>query len=389
MYRSTIVCGVIYYVFLGNNVLAQWVIEDEGCRTPDRGVGNCISVRDCAPMKTLLQNLKRPVPASVSRQIQAYTCGSQDGAVKVCCPQGPIVLNQLQTINRNEPPDVSNHPNLDLLPGFQECGAIDNKHRIVNGKDAGLREFPWMALLQYRTRRGLGFNCGGTIINDRYILTAAHCITQLKNSQLLQVRVGEYDLRNDTDCVTENNTLKCNPPIQDLRIEEVIPHPEFNTGDSFSNDIGLLRVNRIRLNRENVQPICLPLGKKRNKIYNKVLVAGWGVVDTSTGRTSDVLQFVSLPVADRATCNATYRNHNIGLTYKQICAGATTDNKDSCPGDSGGPMMGADVNDDFSAIYIQQGIVSFGPRFCGLPGYPGVYTLVAHYMDWILDNIKP
>lgn len=70
-----------------------------------------------------------------------------------------------------------------------------------------------------------------------------------------------------------------------------------------------------------------------------------------------------------------------------MCAGGK-DKKDSCPGDSGGPMLAAAyINDE--TRYVQQGVVSFGHKFCGTQGYPGVYTRIAYYMDWILDKIKP
>lgn len=75
------------------------------------------------------------------------------------------------------------------------------------------------------------------------------------------------------------------------------------------------------------------------------------------------------------------------ITGKQLCAGGSNQ-KDSCPGDSGGPLHAAAyIFDDIRLV--QQAIVSFGPRLCGLEGYPGVYTRVACYMDWILDNMEP
>lgn len=87
-------------------------------------------------------------------------------------------------------------------------------------------------------------------------------------------------------------------------------------------------------------------------------------------------------------CQKAYAaDRRVKITEKQICAGGKS-KKDSCPGDSGGPMqLPGYVNDDVR--YVQQGVVSFGPRECGLEGYPGVYTRVAYYMDWILDNMKP
>lgn len=100
------------------------------------------------------------------------------------------------------------------------------------------------------------------------------------------------------------------------------------------------------------------------------------------------MQRVDLPVVSLEACQKTYQaQQNIRLTNKQLCAGGK-DQKDSCSGDSGGPLQAAAyINDE--TRYVQQGVVSFGPRFCGLDDFPGVYTKVAYYMDWILDTIKP
>lgn len=371
----TLILGVGY---------AQWIVEDDGCRTPDRGVGNCISLVQCAPMVNVLKSLKRPISQSILKKLQAYTCGTEDGGVKVCCPSGPIIVDPQSTPNPKPdgPPDVSNHKNLYLLP--KNCGYLDADNKIINGEDAYLNEFPWMALLRYKGKRGVTFNCGGTIINKNYILTAGHCITGL-SSELVAVRVGEHSINNDTDCEVLNNKRTCNPPVQDLKIEEVIPHPKFGTS-SFLNDIGLIRVSTINLDLVNARPVCLPL--TRQKDYKRVIVTGWGVTNTETGQTSDILQKVSLPIADKQSCTKTYKSHNIVLGDSQICAGGAQ-NKDSCPGDSGGPMLAAIIDDTQTSKYVQEGVVSFGPKYCGITGYPGVYTLVRYFMDWILDNMKP
>ncbi|KAJ8965978.1 hypothetical protein NQ314_003806 [Rhamnusium bicolor] len=87
-------------------------------------------------------------------------------------------------------------------------------------------------------------------------------------------------------------------------------------------------------------------------------------------------------------CQDAYKSDpRVQISYKQICAGGKNE-KDSCRGDSGGPMQIASyLNEEIR--YVQQGVVSFGHRFCGIEGFPGVYTRIAYFMDWILDNIKP
>lgn len=93
-------------------------------------------------------------------------------------------------------------------------------------------------------------------------------------------------------------------------------------------------------------------------------------------------------MVNTSQCQTVYKDQpRVRISHKQLCAGGR-DDKDSCPGDSGGPLHAAVYlyND---IRYAQYGIVSFGPKFCGLQGFPGVYTRVIYYMNWILDNIMP
>ncbi|CAH1181758.1 unnamed protein product [Phyllotreta striolata] len=367
----------------GNSNNGQHHGSRYNCKTPNDADGSCIVVRRCKPMLEALQFVGRPVPQSVSQEVNRYVCGSDNGETKICCPDGTITLNGGGS--DSGPPDVSRHRNLGLLP--YDCGYLDDANdKIRNGQNAELNEFPWMALLGYRSSKGVQFQCGGTIINERYILTAAHCIKSSQNPYT--VRVGEYNLATRNDCVTMiNGKVKCTPGVQNVAVEQNIVHPDYNSY-TISNDIALIRVHKININLENIRPVCLPLGDLRNSKPSYYIVTGWGVVDIESGRTSDILQKVSLKTIDLKTCSNIYKSQSrVKLTEKQICAGGKN-NQDACPGDSGGPIHEATFFNE-AARYIQQGVVSFGPRECGLEGYPGVYTNVAYYMDWILDNLKP
>uniref|UniRef100_A0A6P7FL11 CLIP domain-containing serine protease n=1 Tax=Diabrotica virgifera virgifera TaxID=50390 RepID=A0A6P7FL11_DIAVI len=384
--------------FFGNSLLFMcfmvavksqgfWGNANQGCRTPTGETGDCIPARQCRALITVLQTVKRPLTPSVTKQLNAYYCSFAYNMANVCCPQGPIILQDDSSQEvQQDPPDVSNHRNLRLLP--PDCGYLDIPNKIRNGQNAEINEFPWMTLLRYRTSTGAEFRCGGTIINNKYILTAAHCITRLKDP-LLDVRVGEYNTSSVIDCVMDQNGIaKCiNDPIQNLAIEEIIPHPEFNP-NVIANDIGLLRVSRMNINAENARPVCLPLGEHRLDEFRRVTVTGWGYTDSYAEVKTDVLQKVDLPIVPINRCREAYKGQSskARLTYKQLCAGGQN-NQDACPGDSGGPLQVARLVDG-SARYIQHGVVSFGPRECGFEGFPGIYTRVAYYMDWILDNMR-
>ncbi|XP_025833724.1 CLIP domain-containing serine protease 2-like isoform X2 [Agrilus planipennis] len=389
--ENFVILSVLQLSFLLVSTFAQdIVVDDDGCRTPDRGVGTCTPIKQCAPMVQFLFNIPKPISQKNADFIRTYYCGYDRDSVKVCCPKNPIVVtdrDQPVTDNRIDPPDVTNHRNINLV-NSDLCGPMNQFDRILNGNKTSLFDFPWMALLSYQIGRIRDFRCGGTLINSKYVLTAAHCVTNLGTKQLIGVRLGEHNIDTAQDCEDYQGRVICSPPVQDFAVAEILSHPDYNTRE-YTNDIGLIRLRgEANLEPENVKPICLPTIKPISQMdlsQINVTVTGWGVTERGT-RSPDLLQ-VFLPVIDQETCKNTYKNSAVPITHKQACAGGKNQ-RDSCGGDSGGPMqIPAAYQGD--ARYFQVGIVSFGPKVCGREGFPGVYTRVAHYMDWILDNLKP
>ncbi|XP_075983210.1 serine protease ea-like isoform X2 [Anticarsia gemmatalis] len=287
--------------------------------------------------------------------------------------------------NKNGPRDIESHPNLRLLP--QKCGTIE-RDRIWGGNRTELYEMPWMVLLSYSSPRGPKLSCGGTIINERYILTAAHCVSFLGPNLVLDgVILGEYDIRQDPDCQMSDGLEFCAPRVINATVERVTAHPGYAPA-TLVDDIALVRLSQpIDFTKDNLKPLCLPVNRK---LQNEALpghngvVAGWGV--TEDGLQSPVLLSVSLPIIGTKECQDAY-NGSLQIKETQICAGGVKD-KDSCGGDSGGPLMYPGTFANYGVRYIQRGIVSFGSKRCGIAGFPGVYTNIAYYMDWILDNMR-
>lgn len=104
-----------------------------------------------------------------------------------------------------------------------------------------------------------------------------------------------------------------------------------------------------------------------------------------TGSESDVKLKVTVPVVSNSECDSVFSRVSRRISQKQLCAGGIA-GQDSCRGDSGGALMGkvSKYNNWFAF-----GVVSYGPSPCGTPGWPGVYTRVTEYVDWILSKIKP
>ncbi|XP_016978978.1 melanization protease 1 [Drosophila rhopaloa] len=356
------------------------------CTTPDENSGTCISLRECGYLFELVQ---RGAASTEDRQfLQLSQCGYRNKQVLICCANSRMRNQQPQWGNQGQP---SRRPDSGLLPQAPNCG--DNfGDRVVGGKETGKREFPWMALIEY-TKPGnvKGHHCGGSLINNRYVLTAAHCVAAIPSDwQLTGVRLGEWDASTNPDCTTSRNgRQECNDPYVDCPVVERIPHPQYpgNARDQL-NDIALLRLRDEIQYSDFISPVCLPsLASQRDALFlgRKVVVAGWG--RTETNFTSNIKLKAELDPVPTSDCNQRYASQRRTVTASQLCAGGV-EGVDSCRGDSGGPLLLEDFNNGYSNYYIA-GVVSYGPTPCGLKGWPGVYTRVAAFMDWIENTVRP
>ncbi|XP_031619926.1 transmembrane protease serine 9-like [Contarinia nasturtii] len=244
------------------------------------------------------------------------------------------------------------------------CGERNDATRIVGGSSTGVNEFPWMARLSYFNR----FYCGAALINDRYVLTAAHCVKGFMWF-MIKVTFGEHDRCDDK-----------NRPETRFVLRAISQPFSFS---NFDNDVALLRLNDRVPITDFIRPICLPTRKSNTYVGTKAVATGWGTLKED-GKPSCILQEVEVPIMANNVCveNTNYTQKMI--TENMLCAGYPgVGKKDSCQGDSGGPLIAARPD----KLYELVGVVSWG-NGCARPNYPGVYTRVTQYLDWIRENSK-
>lgn len=341
---------------------------------------SCVFFSTCRP----LQDRYAKREPGIEQVIQSAICGRPAGRdIRVCCPDSGS--SHTVPITPTNKPTVSGE---DLLPKGNECGRAGG-HKVVFGEDAPLFAYPWMVLLGYRNKANPTWQCGGALINDRYVLTAAHCVhhnftVAAGKGALVTVRLGEHNTATNPDCpkvsiVNQN----CAPPHQDFSPEEVIIHSTFHQRNLVSDDIALIRLDKPARLTRTVHPVCLPptgLNVEQFLGSRDAIVAGWG--STESAVTSNILQIAKIPFANKTICEPNYSGQ---LVEEQVCFGGRG-TVDSCFGDSGGPVF---QTENLIPPFTVLGIVSRGKPRCGTPGVPAVYTNVAFYRKWIADNIKP
>lgn len=377
-----LICSTLILSLYQGGVKAQ----SAPCTTPTRSPGLCVAIQRCRNIYNIVSN---PTPPStgIANYIRKAACTLPGITRSVCCQPTEVIPEPPTT-----PPSTTNvaaNNNLNLLP--RDCGLrVDDK--LAFGNVTKVFSYPWMAVLRYDYNGQIIDGCGGSLINERYILTAAHCLKTRSTMPIHSVVLGEHTKNQDIDCNiyhdSNGNELErdCAEPIEVFGIESFETHQDYNR-PKYSNDIGLIRLDRDVIMKDHIKPICLPVtAALQRQVLQKYIVTGWGTTEEQRG--SDVLLEAILPHVDVSECQRKMEENrlNIRLSDKQMCAGGI-DRVDTCKGDSGGPLgFSANYN---GARFVQFGVVSLGVDSCGQKSVPGIYCRVASYMDWILGHIKP
>ncbi|XP_034657636.1 serine protease 1-like [Drosophila subobscura] len=238
--------------------------------------------------------------------------------------------------------------------------------RIVNGEQAKEGQFPYLVGLNIASkipRRGSW--CGGSIISDEWILTAAHCIKLFQGK--ITIYYGSENRKIAKLLVVEENNIHRHPKFRKI------------VHNNYRHDIALIRTPKVKFT-DNIQSIPLPSpvdGNRWTKPGTSVIAAGWGS-DVLKGDSVDRLNWIKLEITDESNCERVYGN-----VEGKLCVSADK-KKSVCSGDSGGPLVPEDENKLI-------GITSFVSATGCDSGMPVAFTNVIDYLDWIesVSGVKP
>ncbi|GFU30388.1 clotting factor B [Nephila pilipes] len=351
------------------------IFTDDGsnqqqCQTNDRSAGTCRPLPEC---RAVMETIRTQMPA---------ICRWRNDMPIVCCPNptlsrkfdltgcGTRTIRGLKRVERQV-------ARIGIIPGLEPpVNKTNMRPSIAGGDESQMGAWPWMAGIYTRNFGIENFLCGAAIIDNKHLVTAAHCFRTRGGARVLPTR---YSVRVGSIKVLEGT--------QHL-IDEIIIHPQYIPRQHY-NDIAVIRLKEPINFENNVQPICLPTAEeiRRKKLLGKeVTVTGWGDQDFG-GKRATILREVNVKVINVSSCDKSYeevRGTSLprGITRQFICAGVPEGGKDACQRDSGGPLMLLE-----NSAWFLVGVVSFGFQ-CARAEYPGVYTRVTDYLDWIQEAVS-
>ncbi|VDP05014.1 unnamed protein product [Soboliphyme baturini] len=252
--------------------------------------------------------------------------------------------------------------------------SLDNRlsshYRIIGGFEARPNSWPWQIALLFINRQ----ICGGVLVSNDYVVTAAHCIEYKNLPSLYKVLIGQHNLHSSKENV--------------VKVDRIWKYPGYGRPMQTSNDIAVLKLKEKLTFNQKVNSVCLA---ERDVADNtQCVVSGWGRTDelcvnllhSVLGNDGSRLQQTVVPIINSGICNDG-QHYNGAIDDSMICAGYENGGKDACQGDSGGPLV-CPADD---GRWILCGIVSWGYG-CARPQKPGVYSRVSKFSKWIMKIIK-
>ncbi|XP_046654787.1 trypsin-1-like isoform X1 [Daphnia pulicaria] len=356
---------------------------ENSCYTTDGEIGKCTSVRSCYPELKLSELRNSKLWAASTRGTCHYVQTNGKQVYGVCCPSQPaasrmqprnidsVVIDSLID-RKNEGVSPEAETTMIIMDRQTGCGAgpfrslNTNEQKIVGGTEAIKNSWPGIVALKNNGRQF----CGGSLMSPTHILTAAHCVAHMSSWDVsrLTVELGMHVLKPISDAQVSK------------KVRRVTRHKGFDSRTLY-NDIAILTMESPVLFTSKISPVCLPPAGSTDQYTDKdAAVIGWGALKEG-GSQPNALQQVTVQIIANSKCKSSYGSDAPGgIVDHMLCAAYP--GKDACSGDSGGPLL---VQSSPGSPWIQAGIVSWGIG-CAQAKYPGVYTRVTSFMNWIGKN---
>ncbi|XP_058837324.1 brachyurin-like [Topomyia yanbarensis] len=249
---------------------------------------------------------------------------------------------------------------------WQFLRKLTPERRVTNGQEATPGQFPYQIALLSTFSAGTGL-CGGSVLTNNYILTAAHCV---------QNALG------GTAIIGAHNRINTEPSQQRIAFGSagIVIHAGY-TPTNIRNDIAVVRLNSAIVFNDRVQPTRIPAASDGRQFAGETAtVSGFGRTSDASQATSAVIMFASNPVMTQADCLSSWGGNTNIIQAQNICMSGAG-GRSACNGDSGGPLTVADGGSS-----LQVGIVSFGSAAGCSIGMPSVYVRVTFFREWIVNN---
>ncbi|KAF6211450.1 hypothetical protein GE061_011962 [Apolygus lucorum] len=330
---------------------SRWTICTKSCMTQ--------RYRWCKKVDARLGSMNN-MPRQLAQEANTYAQGSDELYQTTLAT--PVVSNEIRVGDSDRIESGEDAPPCGLLYGnlnLSRGPSVEHMLRIIGGRPSPKGKWPWIVSILNRYKESI---CGGTLVSSQWVLTAAHCV-----KKRMYVTIGEHNL-----AIRDEKEIR-------LRVRKSVIHPDYDPA-TVNNDVALLKLPKVTSVDLESRVVCLPRPWQSLPAHQLCTILGWGKRGNGDSYGTDLLHEAQVPIVSTAACSRVYEPQIV--TSNMFCAGYRKGRRDTCSGDSGGPLLCGDDLDRWTVF----GITSFGEG-CGKKGKFGIYTRLPNYVRWIQSVI--